>query len=181
MAQSYRSLEDKVADLLLSRHVTIAVAESCTGGLICHRLTNISGSSDYLMAGIVSYSNRSKIDLLGVPEETISRWGAVSEQCVKAMAEGARRIAGTDYGLAVSGIAGPTGGTEEKPVGTVFMALADHNDTVFWKDLFRGTRLQIKEQTSEAALERIERAVSGEALGIANRRDGEGEKRGEES
>ena len=117
-------LEQEVARLLLSLKVTIAIAESCTGGLICHRLTNISGSSEYLEAGVVTYSNRSKMQLLGVPEQIIRDHGAVSEACVQAMAIGVKRMADTDLGLAVSGIAGPTGGTPEKPAGTVHMALA---------------------------------------------------------
>jgi nicotinamide-nucleotide amidase len=123
-------LEQEVARLLLSLKITIAVAESCTGGLICHRLTNISGSSDYLDRGVVTYSNRSKIELLGVSPQVISEHGAVSEACVWAMATGIRRLAGTDLGLAVSGIAGPTGGTFEKPVGTVHMALAWNEDVL---------------------------------------------------
>ena len=106
------SLEQQVGTLLVTGHFTIAVAESCTGGLICHRLTNVSGSSDYFLGGIVSYSNQAKIDLLGVPAATIDKWGAVSEACVKAMAEGVRRVIKTDMGVAVGGIAGPTGGLE---------------------------------------------------------------------
>ena len=117
-------LEKEVAKLLVSLKLTIAVAESCTGGLICHRLTNIPGSSDYLHMGIVAYSNRSKVEFLGVPEQIIIEHGAVSEACVRAMAVGIRGLARTDLGLSVSGIAGPTGGSAEKPVGTVHMALA---------------------------------------------------------
>jgi len=148
-------LEQEVARLLLSLKVTIAVAESCTGGLICHRLTNISGSSDYLERGVVTYSNRSKIELLGVPEQVIIEHGAVSEACVRAMATGIRRLAGTDLGLAVSGIAGPTGGSPDKPVGTVHMALAWNEDVQCWKYLFGGSRGEIKEKASEQALVQI--------------------------
>jgi PncC family amidohydrolase len=148
-------LEQEVARLLLSLKVTIAVAESCTGGLICHRLTNISGSSEYLEAGVVTYNNRSKMQLLGVPEQIIRDHGAVSEACVQAMAIGVKRMADTDLGLAVSGIAGPTGGTPEKPVGTVHMALAWEEDVMCWQYLFRGDRREIKEQTSQKALLRI--------------------------
>ena len=149
------SLEQEVAKLLISLKMTIAVAESCTGGLICHRLTNISGSSDYLERGVVTYSNRSKIELLGVPSKVIREDGAVSEACVRAMAIGIKRLAGTDLGLAVSGIAGPTGGTNEKPVGTVHMALAWDEDVECWKYLFEGSRGEIKEEASEQALKRI--------------------------
>jgi len=149
------SLEQEVAGLLLSRKMTIAVAESCTGGLICHRLTNISGSSDYLERGVVTYSNRSKIELLGVPGQVIKEHGAVSEACVRAMATGIKRLAGTDLGLSVSGIAGPTGGTHEKPVGTVYMALAWNEDVECWKYLFGGSRGEIKQKASEQALIQI--------------------------
>jgi PncC family amidohydrolase len=149
------SLEQQVGALLVSGHLTIAVAESCTGGLICHRLTNVSGSSDYFLGGIVSYSNQAKIDLLGVPAATIDKWGAVSEACVKAMAEGVRRVIKTDMGVAVSGIAGPTGGTKEKPVGTVHVALAGAHGLLHWKYRFEGERSAIKQKASDAALERI--------------------------
>lgn len=148
-------LEQEVAGLLLALKITIAIAESCTGGLICHRLTNISGSSEYLEAGVVSYSNRSKMALLGVPEQIIRGHGAVSEACVRAMALGVKRLADTDLGLSVSGIAGPTGGTADKPVGTVHMALAWEEDVTCWRYLFKGCRREIKEQTSEEALLRI--------------------------
>ena len=148
-------LEKEVARLLLSLKVTIAIAESCTGGLICHRLTNISGSSEYLETGVVTYSNRSKMQLLGVPEQIIRDHGAVSEACVQAMAIGVKRMADTDLGFAVSGIAGPTGGTPEKPVGTVYMALAWKEDVMCWRYLFKGGRREIKEQTSQEALLRI--------------------------
>ncbi|MBW1676531.1 MAG: CinA family protein [Deltaproteobacteria bacterium] len=149
------SLEQEVAGLLVSQKMTIAVAESCTGGLICHRLTNISGSSDYLERGVVTYSNRSKIELLGVPGQVIKEHGAVSEACVRAMATGIKRLAGTDLGLSVSGIAGPTGGTAEKPVGTVYMALAWNEDVECWKYLFGGSRGEIKQKASEQALMQI--------------------------
>lgn len=148
-------LEKEVAGLLLSQKITIAVAESCTGGLICHRLTNISGSSDYLEMGVVTYSNRSKIELLGVARAIIKEHGAVSEACVQAMAIGVKRLAGTDLGLAVSGIAGPTGGTPDKPVGTVHMALAWNEDVECWKYFFKGSRKEIKQQASDEGLIRI--------------------------
>jgi nicotinamide-nucleotide amidase len=149
------SLEQEVGQLLLSLGITIAVAESCTGGLICHRLTNVSGSSDYLQMGVVAYSNRSKIELLGVAEQIINQAGAVSEACVRAMALGIKKLAGTDMGLSVSGIAGPTGGTPEKPVGTVHMAMAWNDHVQCWKFLFGGNRTEVKQQTSEEALLRI--------------------------
>ena len=152
---AHNSLEQEVARLLLSLGITIAVAESCTGGLICHRLTNVSGSSDYFERGVVAYSNRAKRELLGIPEQVIEEHGAVSEACVLAMARGIKQLAGTDVGLSVSGIAGPTGGTREKPVGTVYMAMAWNDDVQCWKYSFGGSRIEIKQQTSEEALLRI--------------------------
>jgi nicotinamide-nucleotide amidase len=149
------SLEQEVARLLLSLGITIAVAESCTGGLICHRLTNVSGSSDYLERGVVAYSNRAKTELLGIPEQVIEEHGAVSEACVKAMASSIKQLAGTDVGLSVSGIAGPTGGTPEKPVGTVYIAMAWNDNVQSWKYSFEGSRTEVKQQTSEEALLRI--------------------------
>lgn len=148
-------IEDKVARLLTEGHRTIAVAESCTGGLICNRLTNISGSSEYLEMGIVAYSNQTKMKLLGVPEAVITEYGAVSEACVRAMASGVRRLAGTHFGLAVSGIAGPTGGTPDKPVGTVFAALAWEDEDTSRRFLFAGDRWQIKEQSATEALRMV--------------------------
>jgi len=149
------SIEQEVGRLLLSLKMTIAIAESCTGGLICHRLTNVSGSSDYLERGVVAYSNLSKTELLGVSDQVIRVHGAVSEACVRAMATGIRRLARTDLGLSISGIAGPTGGTPEKPVGTVYMALAYNEDVQCWKYLLDGSRGEIKNKAAEEALIRI--------------------------
>jgi nicotinamide-nucleotide amidase len=149
------SLEREVAGLLVSLKMTVAVAESCTGGLISHRLTNVSGSSTYFEMGIVTYSNRSKMASLGVSEDIIEAQGAVSDACVRAMAAGVKRVAHTDIGLAVSGIAGPTGGSREKPVGTVFMALAGLEDVQSWRFLFKGNREEIKMQTSDEMLSRL--------------------------
>ena len=119
-----RSMEAEVAELLLKQKSTIAVAESCTGGLISHLLTNIPGSSEYFLFSGISYSNESKIKVLGVSAETLQSNGAVAEQTAREMAEGVRRIAGADYGLSTTGIAGPAGGTDEKPVGTLCIGIA---------------------------------------------------------
>lgn len=117
-------MEAAVGNLLRQRGETLAVAESCTGGLISHWLTNVSGSSDYFLFSAVSYSNESKMKVLGVSQETLEQYGAVHEETAKEMAEGVRRLAGATYGIATSGIAGPTGGTDEKPVGTVCIGIA---------------------------------------------------------
>jgi nicotinamide-nucleotide amidase len=144
--------EEEVAQLLLSQKHTIATAESCTGGLIAFRLTNIPGSSAFFERGAVTYSNRSKTEMLGVPKEVIEKYGAVSEQTAKLMAEGIRKQSGTDFGVATTGIAGPTGGTSEKPIGTVFIALSYDGGTECQKHLFPGDRGAIRHKTSEAAL-----------------------------
>lgn len=119
-----RSMEAEVADLLLRHNATVAVAESCTGGLISHLLTNIPGSSDYFLFSGVTYANQAKHSVLGVSGENLLKFGAVSEQIVREMADGARRISGAVYGLATSGIAGPAGGSPEKPVGTLCIAVS---------------------------------------------------------
>jgi nicotinamide-nucleotide amidase len=145
-------LEEENAQILLSQKHTIAVAESCTGGLIAFRLTNVPGSSAFFERGAVTYSNRSKTEMLGIPKEVIEKYGAVSEQIAKLMAEGIRKQSGTDLGLATTGIAGPTGGTPEKPVGTVFIALSYNRKTECQKYLLQGDREAIRYETSETAL-----------------------------
>lgn len=123
-SEAEQTMETVVGDLLKKRNSTIALAESCTGGLIASSLTDVSGSSDYFLFSGVTYSNEAKIKVLGVKEDTIKKYGAVSEETAKEMALGAKKTAGADYGLGTSGIAGPDGGTEEKPVGTVCIGLA---------------------------------------------------------
>jgi nicotinamide-nucleotide amidase len=149
------SMEGVVGNLLREKKATIAVAESCTGGLIGHRLTNIPGSSEYVERVVVTYSNQAKSDLLKVPEHIIQSHGAVSEPTARFMAEGVRKLAGTDFGLSTTGIAGPTGGSSEKPVGTVFIALADEHETSTKSYHFHGDRQQIKLLTAQVALNRL--------------------------
>jgi nicotinamide-nucleotide amidase len=151
-AYGEETLEDVIASLLTEKKMTIAVAESCTGGLITNRLTDVSGSSEYLERGLVTYSNAAKIIMLGVPAETIEKHGAVSEETARLMAEGVRKIAGTDLGLSSTGIAGPTGGSTEKPVGTVYIALTDSKQTICRHYSYRWDRKRNKEVFSEAAL-----------------------------
>lgn len=150
----------RVAELLKNLQLTIATAESCTGGLIAHALTNISGSSVYYDRGIVSYSNQAKMELLGVPEELLEQYGAVSEQVARAMAEGVRCRSDVDIGVATTGIAGPTGGTKEKPVGLVYIAVATAADTIVKRFQFHGDRLQNKQSTCNAALQMILDTIS---------------------
>jgi nicotinamide-nucleotide amidase len=146
------TLLNKVADQLKTRALTIATAESCTGGLLAHILTSISGSSSYFERGIVSYSDTAKIELLSVPQETIQKYGAVSEQTASAMALGVRERSAVDIGIAITGIAGPTGGTKEKPVGLVYIGIIFEDQVMVKKFHFSGDRLQNKESTCNAAL-----------------------------
>jgi len=145
----------KISNLLEQRNITIATAESCSGGLIAHTLTNISGSSVYFDRGIVSYSNKAKIDLLGIKEDILEEFGAVSEQVAEAMAEGVRIKSNVDIGIATTGIAGPTGGTPEKPVGLVYIAVSLADKAIVRKYQFSGDRLQNKESTCNAALQML--------------------------
>lgn len=149
------TLEEIVGRLLTEQGLTIAVAESCTGGLIAHQLTNVSGSSAYFIGGVVAYSNQVKERVLGVSGETLSVHGAVSEETAREMARRARRLFSTDVALSSTGIAGPTGGTPEKPVGLVYVALAAQDVERCERHLWRGDRLENKRQTSEAALEML--------------------------
>jgi len=147
-----RNLEAVVGDLLRERRFTIAVAESCTGGLLTSRLTDVPGSSAYVERGFMCYSNRSKVELLGVSEALLAGHGAVSEPVARAMAEGARTRAATDVGIGVTGIAGPDGGTPDKPVGTVAIAIDIGGGSHARTFRFIGGREQVKFQASQAAL-----------------------------
>ncbi|HQR13731.1 MAG TPA: competence/damage-inducible protein A [Nitrospira sp.] len=153
------TMESVVGRLLTDRHMTLAVAESCTGGLIGHRLTQVPGSSSYVDRGIVSYSNRAKIDLLGVPSELIDRHGAVSAEVAAAMARGIRERSGVSVGLSVTGIAGPGGATKTKPVGLVYLGLdGGPNDAMTKECRFHGgDRSVIKQRSAQAALDLLRR------------------------
>jgi competence/damage-inducible protein CinA-like protein len=147
-----RSLEVVVGDMLRSGGLTIAVAESCTGGLLASRLTDVPGSSAYVDRGVVCYSNRAKVELLGVPEAMLAEHGAVSEPVARAMADGIRVQARSSVGIGITGIAGPGGGTPEKPVGTVSIAVAADGNVSTRTFQFVGAREQIKFQATQAAL-----------------------------
>jgi len=154
-----RPLEGVVGDLLRQQALTIAVAESCTGGLLASRLTDVPGSSDYVERGVVCYSNRAKTELAGVPAALIAEHGAVSEPVAKAMAEGIRSRAGTNVGIGITGIAGPGGGTPEKPVGTVSVAVIVDDETRVRTFQFIGGREMVKFQAAQAALNMTRLAV----------------------
>ena len=147
-------LEEVVVRLLKRRNQTLATAESCTGGLIANRITNVSGASEVFLAGYVTYANAAKSDLLSVDPKLIDKHGAVSEAVARAMAEGARARAASKYGLATTGIAGPTGGSDEKPVGTVYISLvAGDSETVARKFAFPADRETFKQLAAQAALD----------------------------
>jgi nicotinamide-nucleotide amidase len=154
-----RPLEHVVGDLLSVRNLTIGVAESCTGGLITSRLTDIAGSSRYVMQAVVTYSNEAKTSLLRVPADMIATHGAVSEPVALAMADGIRATAAVDVGVAVTGIAGPGGGTAEKPVGTVAIAAVTAHAARSRVFRFSGEREQVKFQASQAALDMVRRML----------------------
>jgi nicotinamide-nucleotide amidase len=152
-------MEEVVGLRLAVGGFTLAVAESCTGGLIARRLTEVPGSSSYFMEGVVTYSNEAKTRLLGVPADMIKEYGAVSAEIAEEMAEGVKALAETDFGLAVTGIAGPGGGTEEKPVGLVFIALADDAHTEHRRLMIPGDRHLIRTRASQAALDLLRRRL----------------------
>jgi nicotinamide-nucleotide amidase len=146
------ALEEKVGQLLMEKHQTLALAESCTGGLISHRITRIAGSSAYFVGGAVTYANEAKVKFLGVDPTTLAKYGAVSEQTALEMSRGIREKTGASVGLSVTGIAGPSGGTPEKPVGTVWISLARRNNHEARQFQFHGDRDRVILGTSQAAL-----------------------------
>lgn len=153
------SLEQIVSYFLQMRNATLAVAESCTGGLVAERLTSVSGSSRYFIGGAVVYSNALKSELADVPPDLLEDFGAVSEQVAKALAEGIRKRCGTTLGLGITGVAGPTGGSAEKPVGLVFHALASDNGTEIIKRNFPGDRARVRWFASQQALDMVRRKL----------------------
>jgi len=155
-------IEEKVGALLQEKSLTLATAESCTGGLIGHRLTQVSGSSDYFKEGFVVYSNAAKINRLQVEPKLIEEFGAVSEPVAQAMAEGVCRVTGADIGVSVTGIAGPSGGSELKPVGLTYIAVHDQSGTYCRKFIFTHDRIKNKERSAQAALNLVRLKLQGE-------------------
>jgi len=159
-----KSMEEIVVHLLAERGMTLVTAESCTGGHLANRLTNVPGASKVFLEGFVTYSNRSKSDLLGVDYGLIEAHGAVSEQVVRSMAEGALQKSGARYAIATTGIAGPDGGTLGKPVGTVWIALAEEGEvTEAWKETIPADRITFKQVVSQSALDRLRKRLKGPA------------------
>jgi len=146
------TLEEEIGRLLTERGDTLAIAESLTGGLVTSRITDVPGSSAYLVEGVVAYANEAKEARLGVQEATLIAHGAVSERVAREMAEGIRRRAGTTWGISTTGIAGPTGDTVEKPLGLVYVAVAGPHGTVVRDNVFPGDRLAVKQASSQAVL-----------------------------
>ncbi len=148
-------LEAVVGDWLRAQGLTLSVAESCTGGLLGHRLTNVAGSSVYFAGGVMPYSYRAKEQLLGVRRETLETYGAVSEETAVEMARGVRRVLQTGVSLAITGIAGPGGGMPDKPVGLVYIALSAEDDEECRRFVWDGDREQNKARSAQAALEML--------------------------
>lgn len=148
-------LASKLAQLLLQQQLSLSVAESCTGGLLSHELTNVPGASAFLHLSVIAYDNKAKTALLKVPAAFITANGAVSSAVALQMAKGVRQILKTDIGIAITGIAGPTGGSVQKPVGTVFIAIHTAQQSHAQHYYFKGTRLRIKTQAANAALKML--------------------------
>lgn len=146
---------DKLFELLKLNNLTISTAESCTGGMIATAITNVSGASAFFGTGVVTYSNEAKMKLISVNKETLDKYGAVSEQTATEMAEGVLKLGESDVSVAVTGIAGPTGGTTEKPVGLVYIGVSGKNGTYVYKNIFNGNRDEVRKQTASTALELV--------------------------
>ena len=157
-----KSLEESVVEILAQKKMTVTTAESCTGGLIAGTLVNVEGASDVLNEGYVTYSNDAKERLVGVKHETLEEYGAVSEQTAREMAEGAAKAAGADAALSATGIAGPGGGTEEKPVGLVYIGCYVNGETTVKECRFEGSRMENRLHTVETALQLLLRQLSEE-------------------
>ena len=154
-------LERVVGELLRAHGLTLSIAENCTGGLVGHRLTNVPGSSDYFLGGVIAYSNDVTERILDVRYDTLAHYGAVSEQTALEMAIGVRQLFRTDVGLSVTGIAGPTGGTRDKPVGLVYIGLSVQHQEECYRFLYGSDREENKAASAEAALEILETYLRG--------------------
>ena len=150
-------IEEAAGRILTGKKMSLSVAESCTGGLVCHWLTNVAGSSEYFKQGVIAYSNSAKISLLNLPGEILKKFGAVSPEVVEEMAKRVKEIGGTDIGIAVTGIAGPGGGTREKPVGLGYTGFSSNAKIVSEEHHFSGGRELIKIQASQASLDLLRR------------------------
>lgn len=155
MQENLIKISEQLGEALTIQGLTIATAESCTGGLLGHLLTSVSGASAYYLGGVIAYSNDVKEALLGVRHETLVAHGAVSEQTAREMAAGTRERIGSDIGISTTGIAGPTGGTPEKPVGLVYIGISTAEVTIAYECHFKGSRENIKEETAHTLLNKV--------------------------
>ncbi len=158
-------LEVLIGELMRKRGLRLAVAESCTGGLIGHRITNIPGSSTYYMGSVTAYAYEAKVRLLGVRWGTLEKYGAVSKETALEMASGVRNALAADIGLSVTGIAGPGGGTVEKPIGLTWIGVSSQGVDEAWRYLWKGDRLEVKEQSAEQALRLLVEFLSEDVTG----------------
>jgi len=156
---THNPLELQVGTALRRKKSTVALAESCTGGLVGHLLTQVPGSSDYLMGGVIAYSDKAKEEILGVREQTLKQFGAVSAETAIEMAQGALKVFQTDYAVSVTGIAGPASDLSNKPVGLTWLAVCNANDVWTESHNWEGNRSEIKQQSAEAALELLLKAI----------------------
>jgi len=154
-----QTLEEVVVEMLMQKGLKVSVAESCTGGLICNKITNVPGASNVFDRGFITYSNEAKVKELGVSEETLKNFGAVSHEVAKQMAQGALKTSLADIAISTTGIAGPTGATETKPVGLVYIGVATKNYVDSFEFRFSGDRLRIKEAASKAALDVLRKTI----------------------
>ncbi len=154
-----KEITAKIHRLLIARGKTLSVAESCTGGMLSSLLTKLSGSSEYFKLGVVAYSNKSKTSVLGIAAAKLRKNGAVSEPVAMAMAESVRKISQTDFGIGITGIAGPTGATPHKPVGTVFIAITTKNTTICERRHFNGNRSTMRKKSVMAALQLLKKIL----------------------
>ncbi|MHA2035668.1 MAG: CinA family protein [Promethearchaeota archaeon] len=150
---------ERLVEELTKKHMRISVAESCTGGYISHMITNISGASKVFERGVICYSNRAKLELLKVKPETLEKYGAVSKEVVEQLATNIKQLSNVEIGIGVSGIAGPTGGTLEKPVGTVFIGFSLEKDTIVKNFYFKATRIEFKKKVLEKILDYLENSL----------------------
>ncbi len=153
-------LEEKIIHVLTKTHQTLSIAESCTGGLVSNKLTNISGSSKVVKLGVVAYSNEAKVKILNVPQSLLKKYGAVHESIAIAMAEGVCNLLKTDFSIGITGIAGPTGTTQTKPIGLTYIAIKTPTQIFNIKCLFNGTRRQIKTQASKETLKLLYKNIN---------------------
>ena len=152
-------LENKVAKRLMKARKTLSIAESCSGGLLAHRLTNIPGSSKFFKLGVIAYSYESKRKILKIPAPLLKKYGAVSAQVVQLLAKHVRSVQNTDFGIGITGIAGPGGATAKKPIGLVYIALSTKSGLIVKKCLFKGKRTQVKKKTADQALRLLLKAL----------------------